>query len=49
MSPSGCNLERLSFLALLGYVHQLTGLHSERWSVNALSIHENVAVNYQLA
>jgi hypothetical protein len=44
-----CNLEWLHTFALSVYVNELPRLHAERWTVNALTVHENVAVNYHLA
>jgi hypothetical protein len=45
MPSCSCNLERLGFFALLVNVNQLTRLHTERRSVNTLSIDKNVTVN----
>jgi hypothetical protein len=44
-----CNLEWFHAFALRVYVNQLAWLHTERWTVNALTVHENVTVNYHLA
>jgi hypothetical protein len=49
MSSGSCNLEWLCSFALLGNMNQLTRLDSERWSVNALTVNQNVSVNNQLA
>jgi hypothetical protein len=48
VSTSSCHLERFSLFALLVHVNQLTWLYTERWAVNSLAIHQDVAVYYKL-
>jgi hypothetical protein len=46
---TGCsNLERFGTLALFVNVDGLSRLHTERWTVNALTIHQDVTVNNHL-
>jgi hypothetical protein len=47
---AGCsNLERLGAFALLVYVDGLSWLHAEAWTVNALTVHQDVTVYDHLA
>jgi hypothetical protein len=43
-----CYLERLSLLALVVDVNQLSRLDAEGWAVNSLAINKDVAVNNHL-
>jgi hypothetical protein len=49
VSSGGCDLERLHALALGVNVYKLAWLHAERWAVDALTVYEDVTVNYHLA
>jgi hypothetical protein len=48
VTAGSCNLERLSAFALLVNVDGLARLYSEAWTVNALTINQDVTVNNHL-